>query len=689
MPIHESIIKFVADNHSVMLRDDGRLLVWGDNMFGQLGLGADAPNTVYEPTELTYFKDMSATISDIAVCEDATFILLSNAELYSFGKGTNGRLGLGHEVNARTPTLVAGSQALRFSKIHTGKEFVIAETDNNELYAWGRNNKGQLGTGDKVDVNAPVKIMESANVKQLCLGEDFVTLLKTDNTYWVWGNNEGGRYGFDTSPVALSNYNISCSLGSCGNTRLSNNNFQYINGDIGGWSIFATAKNLGVKIDDKASPCKIMTGAGRDIGNILTSQDSGGAFFTSNTNTVTYRKTASVLHNTGNAVHDSALTATWQYVLPNAFAYFDTGKLYDLQTGNRHGFVKIDGTYYGWGANAVKQQGVNGNDNGYMVPLTQLNTFIQNLDDTGGGFNSLTVAGDTCYILSSDGKVYAFGSNTSGKAGLGSELFTDAPTLITALAGKGIANIVAGRNTAFYIAHDGSIYVSGDNLSGQTGLGTDEASNAKITIPMLIDASLFNRQPPEISGEDADLGDVTATGLVYACTITHSKDEYISVAATVNGKTVQTASVANGAEYVFECIGDDWLKLLNGSNQKLVISAADSYGEAAERTLTFTKNQTEIEFTLAQPKESAEKPYRMALSLSAQLSPAGCEVLIEACNNAFDSIPAWEDITGAAMNKRAHVFENAVCVAEQWGVDLRVSIKRGSALGDCYVSGFT
>lgn len=524
--------KIVADNHNLMLRVDGRFFGWGDNTYGQLGLGSGAPTTAYEPTEITFFADKGLKIKDIAVINDASFVLCSNGEIYSAGKGLNGRLGLGNTTNAVAWTLVPGSQSLRFEKLYgnSGQEFILATTGNNELYGWGRNNAGQVGTGTKTDVLVPTLIMSSVDIKHLETGSDFALLIKQDNSVYVWGSNSGGRYGFDTE---ASKSSVAVSHTACNNTASitsactsSNHNSSFVcytatYSSCPGLLADTEAAYLGIKgassltaiIDQFSSPQKVVAEVGRTFEPIASLASSWVPTGTANgvsNNTNKFKSTYTYTHNHNRnwtKFHETACvtsaptvksnspvyTCTWQYVLPNAFAYFDTGKTTEIQLGIRHGMAFIDGLYYGWGDNSLKQQGTSGSDNGYMVPMTQINNYITNLNNSGDGFSRLMVAGDTNFIIFGTGNVAVWGSNANGKTGTGSGAsYIDSPTQITALNGKATATIVSGRNHVLALTHTGDVHSWGDNLYGQSGLGEAYKDEIKITSPVLVETFKFS-----------------------------------------------------------------------------------------------------------------------------------------------------------------------------------------------------
>jgi len=62
---------------------------------------------------------------------------------------------------------------------------------------------------------------------------------------------------------------------------------------------------------------------------------------------------------------------------------------------------------------------------------------------------------------------------------------------------------------------------------------------------------------------------------------------------------------------------------------------------------------------------------------------------VEACNNAFDASPAWEDITAQVAINRVFNFTNETKTAEKWGVDVRFTITKNEGYeGEVSISGF-
>lgn len=79
------------------------------------------------------------------------------------------------------------------TQIITGEDCSGYIDEKGNLWTWGSNYYGQLGTGDHEDRKKPVLIME--NVKTADFGRYFGAAVKTDGSVWTWGFNKGGCLG--------------------------------------------------------------------------------------------------------------------------------------------------------------------------------------------------------------------------------------------------------------------------------------------------------------------------------------------------------------------------------------------------------------------------------------------------------------------------------------------------------------
>ncbi|MBQ3034137.1 MAG: hypothetical protein IJD28_07135 [Deferribacterales bacterium] len=79
---------------------------------------------------------------------------------------------------------------------HDDSIYVI--DNHGALYVWGKNDNGQLGVGDKVQKNAPLRV-DIPKVASLAVIDDSVYAITKEGQYkyrlYTWGKNANGRLG--------------------------------------------------------------------------------------------------------------------------------------------------------------------------------------------------------------------------------------------------------------------------------------------------------------------------------------------------------------------------------------------------------------------------------------------------------------------------------------------------------------
>lgn len=199
------------------------------------------------------------------------------------------------------------------------------------------------------------------------------------------------------------------------------------------------------------------------------------------------------------------------------------------------------------------------------------------------------------------------------------------------------------------------------------------------------DIAVIHNQPPAISGSNADLG--TKRGdFTYQYSVTDPDGDVVNVVEKIDGNTIATKNgITLGATLTLSVAGNTFTALTNAQHT-ITITATDSTGNSAVRTLTFTKSISGFVITLSEPLEADEQPTRANINVTRDI-PAGGTFKVEATNNPFDASPVWEDCTNAVVQGVAHVFENKINTAAQYGMNVRVTVERGDALTTCWVSG--
>ncbi|MFN0245638.1 MAG: RCC1 domain-containing protein [Kofleriaceae bacterium] len=129
---------------------DGRVACWGGNDQGQLGRGSGAATGAPELLALS-------NIVRIATAENAAFAIDADGALWGWGGNQFGQLGLGRtSPTEQTPQLVTIAPVV---DVASGENHTCAITrQGGELYCWGNNQCGQLGTGDTMQSWTPRQV---------------------------------------------------------------------------------------------------------------------------------------------------------------------------------------------------------------------------------------------------------------------------------------------------------------------------------------------------------------------------------------------------------------------------------------------------------------------------------------------------------------------------------------------------
>jgi len=115
--------------------------------------------------------------------------------------------------------------------------------------------------------------------------------------------------------------------------------------------------------------------------------------------------------------------------------------------------------------------------------------------------------------LTQTGTVLAFGSNTFGQCGIGSDrAVVSRPTVVPSLFGVPVSALAAGTAHSLALTVGGSVYGWGDNRHGQLGLG--EGSGASVSEPVWVHAYVGKRITKITACGDAS-GALSAQGIAY------------------------------------------------------------------------------------------------------------------------------------------------------------------------------
>lgn len=204
-------VKAIAagENHSLALNADGTVWAWGSNINGQLGDGRTYDR--YTPVQVHGEDDLGVLteILLIAAGQDHSMALKSDGSVWAWGFNMNGQLGDSTTISSYAPVHVHGESGIGYlsdvMELSAGGSHSIAMSNDGNVWVWGANRWGQLGSSSITDKCYPIRVHGEGDVGYLIFvlavigGASHTVALKPDGSVWAWGNNVLGRLGDGTT----------------------------------------------------------------------------------------------------------------------------------------------------------------------------------------------------------------------------------------------------------------------------------------------------------------------------------------------------------------------------------------------------------------------------------------------------------------------------------------------------------
>eukprot|EP01035_Chromulina_nebulosa_P018786 gene18786-24553_t len=164
LPFNYHVITQLAAGweHSLALTEDGKVFSWGSGYKDGrrsvvppvLGLGYNEIR--HTPNEITSL--LGIPVAKIASGWDHCLALDRLGKVLSWGSGQNGKLGQNSEENYTIPCFIRSLDSHKIVNISAGCEHSAAITDKGELFMWGHGDGGRLGLGDNNQCSVPTTV---------------------------------------------------------------------------------------------------------------------------------------------------------------------------------------------------------------------------------------------------------------------------------------------------------------------------------------------------------------------------------------------------------------------------------------------------------------------------------------------------------------------------------------------------
>ncbi|KAM6265683.1 putative E3 ubiquitin-protein ligase HERC4 [Porphyrio hochstetteri] len=188
-----------GEAHTLALNDKGQVYAWGLATDGQLGLPG-TEECIRVPRNIKSLSEIQ--IVQVACGYYHSLALSKGSEVFSWGQNKYGQLGLGYEYKKQSsPQLIKSLLGIPFAQIAAGGAHSFVLTLSGAIFGWGRNKFGQLGLNDDNDRYVPtlLKSLRTQKVVHICCGEDHTAALTKEGGVFTFGAGGYGQLGHNST----------------------------------------------------------------------------------------------------------------------------------------------------------------------------------------------------------------------------------------------------------------------------------------------------------------------------------------------------------------------------------------------------------------------------------------------------------------------------------------------------------
>ena len=336
------------------------------------------------------------------------------------------------------------------ASVAVGSSYTLLSDGSGNVWAWGHNANGQLGTGDTTASTLPTAVSGVSSVSAVSAGSQHSLALKGDGTVWAWGYNGNGRLGDGTTTPRLSPVQVSGLTGIVAVSAGDQHSLALASDGI----VWAWGRNNSGQLGDGSTTDRLTPVALSGVSGV-SAISAGSAHSLAMTSAGSAYSWGS---NSDGQLGDGTTTQSLTPVVVSGLS-----SVAAIAAGGVHSLaVTSDGSVYGWGSNANGRLG-DGTTTQRLTPVSV------------SGLTQVTaVAAGVNYSLArrSDGTVWAWGNNTNGRLGDGTQTHRLTPVPTSGL--SSVASISASSSSSHGLAltSDLTLWAWGPNGNGRLGDGT-------------------------------------------------------------------------------------------------------------------------------------------------------------------------------------------------------------------------
>ncbi|XP_060929645.1 serine/threonine-protein kinase Nek8 [Limanda limanda] len=179
----------------------GRLITWEAPSVGSGEASLPGVVEQMQPQFISRFLEgqSGVTIKSVSCGDLFTTCMTDRGIIMTFGSGSNGCLGHGNFNDVTQPKIVEALLGYELVQVSCGASHVLAVTNEREVFAWGRGDNGRLGLGDQDTHNSPQQVclpVEFEAQRVMC-GVDCSMIVSTQHRIMACGSNRFNKLGLD------------------------------------------------------------------------------------------------------------------------------------------------------------------------------------------------------------------------------------------------------------------------------------------------------------------------------------------------------------------------------------------------------------------------------------------------------------------------------------------------------------
>uniref|UniRef100_A0A8D2ZTR7 non-specific serine/threonine protein kinase n=1 Tax=Scophthalmus maximus TaxID=52904 RepID=A0A8D2ZTR7_SCOMX len=200
-----------GESHFAVVTVEKELYTWanvqgGAKMVGQLGHGDQA--SCRQPKRVD--KLQGKAILQVACGADFTACVTDEYQMYMFGSDYYGCIGVEGELGIEIlePVLLEFFEERPVRQVSCGDNHVVVLTQNGEVFSWGCGEYGRLGLECEDDFSSPmqVELPKGAIISSVSCGSDGTFYLTETGKVLACGNNEYNKLGLNQGISGLKNH---------------------------------------------------------------------------------------------------------------------------------------------------------------------------------------------------------------------------------------------------------------------------------------------------------------------------------------------------------------------------------------------------------------------------------------------------------------------------------------------------